>query len=78
MMQYDKGICVVKTWPWYLCEQYGRGLKVTHKVYQPLSSLSRTGKLNAYRADTGTSASDKDGLAEQSGCVENGHRRAEG
>jgi hypothetical protein len=27
-----------------------------------------------YRADTGTSASDEDGLAKQSGCVEDGHR----
>ena len=27
-----------------------------------------------YRADTGTSASDKDGFAKQPGCVEDGHR----
>ena len=27
-----------------------------------------------YRADTGTSASDEDGLAKQSGSVEDGHR----
>jgi hypothetical protein len=55
-------------WPWPESDTH------SSTVYQPLSNLSRTGKLNAYRADTGTSASDEDGLAKQSGCVEDGHR----
>ena len=41
--------------------------------YQPLSASMRERVGNEYRADAGTSAGDKDGLAEQSGCVENGH-----
>ena len=81
-MRYDKGffflgdrqpLSIMATVLYVPLRTVWRWPESRRMCYQPLSARMRERVGNEYRADAGTSAGDKDGLAEQSGCVENGH-----
>ena len=57
-------------WPW---PESGAHVHIISRLFY---SEIRERRRHEYRADTGASASDEDGLAEQSGCVKDGHRWA--
>jgi hypothetical protein len=68
--RYCENLALVVTVPLQTIWRWPESRRI---YYQPLSFKIKGRLGNEYRSDTGTSASDKDGLAKQSGCVEDGH-----